>query len=219
MKKLLIMSLFVVGCASEHKMKEVSAPLEVKGQISSNEMIGLNGSGEAIIQTKEKADQELRSWIWQNNNDEQEVSSTWYELKRCREESSDVRLGGSGEVVELPEIDNMKPTVEVKEQLGLINREMIVVKESYFKDRLASERQYNETLTKMMKTIKKHKTKCDYALSQKRVKAGLPSERTQGKFLISPDGKLEAVVQKHEKNLDDAFEMKAKREPASEPQE
>lgn len=215
MKKILITCLVLTGCASEHKMKEISAPLDVKGQISSNELVGLNESGEAIIQTKEKADQELRGWIWQNNNDEQEVNSAWHELKRCREESSDVRLGGSGEVVELPEIDNMKPTIEVKEKVGLINRDMVVVKESYYKDRLVQEKSYNDTLSKMMKTIKKHKTKCEYVLSQKRVKAGLPAERTQGKFKISPDGKLEEVVQKHEKSLDDAFEMKKQREPSS----
>jgi hypothetical protein len=217
MKKLLIAGLFVMGCASEHKMKELSTPLDVKGQISSNEFIGLNQSGEAIIQTKEKADQELRGWIWQNNNDEQEVNSTWHELKRCREDASDVRLGGSGEVVELPEIDNMKPTIEVKEQVGLINRDMVVVKESFYKDRLAQEKSYNDTLSKMMRTIKKYKTKCEFTLSQKRVKVGLPAEKVQGKFIISPDGKLEGIAQKHEKNLDDAFEMKKEREPASSP--
>lgn len=100
MKKYIILALLVTGCASEHKMSQISAPLEEKGKVSSTETLGLNDSGEAIIQEKERADQELRGLVWQNNESEQEVNSLWHELKRCREESADSRLGGSGEVVE-----------------------------------------------------------------------------------------------------------------------
>ena len=223
MKKIFILvALSLVGCASPQKMDPIKADIVEKGKLNSQETIGLNSSGEAIIQQKLKADQELKNWVWSNNDLEQQVNSERYTLKRCREESVDTRLGGSGEVIPLPEVDNLKPTSELREQIGLINDDIVVVKEEFFKDRLKLEKSYNKTLDSTLGLIKGHKEKCEFKLSQVRVKAGLPAQRTVGKFKINSDGTLNKVVERHERSLDDAFEIKdQKRQPSQvvEPQE
>lgn len=222
MKKIILLTLFCVGCASSHKMKELDVSIQEKGKVSQNEVVGLNSSGEAVVQQRQKASEELRGIVWWNNNLEQELSSSRHELRRCRVESADPRLGGSGEVTDVPEVDGLKPTSEVREQIGLINEDIMVVKEEYLKDRIKLEKDYNLTLEKMVKMVKGYNQKCEEKLGMQRVKAGLPSQRYQGKFKISSDGKLEQVVERHEKNLDDAFEIqeekRSKRLPAVESQ-
>ena len=217
MKAFLLLVLITAGCASPNKMKDLDTQIEPKGKISSNETVALNSSGEAVIQQKQKASEELRGLIWWNNNLEQEVSSERYDLKRCRKESADPRLNGSGEVAQLPEIDGLKSEIQNREQIGLDGKDLVVVKEEYLRDRIKQERDYNTSLEKLLKLVKNYKDKCEDKLSMQRVKADLPVQRFQGQFQISPDGKIEGIVSPHEKNLDDAFEIRDqnRRQPTS----
>ncbi len=80
--------------------------------------IGINDDDEAIIQENTNADDELRSLQWANSRLLEQLETDHHELKRCRSDLSDPRLGGSGNVRDLPEIDGMKPVTEVKEEFG-----------------------------------------------------------------------------------------------------
>jgi len=216
MKKTIIaLSLILSACASEHKLSTLDLRLEEKGRLSRDTSIGVNSSGEAVVRESQEVSQKLKGEIWWNNSLEQELASLQAETKRCRVELADPRLGGSGEVVEIPEIDSAKPTIKVKEELGLDGDRIVSVREEFLKDKLSQERKYREELEKTIELVKKHKAKCETYLSMARVKNGLPAERTQGKFVISEEGKLLKVESPHERNLDDAFEIK--RNPVSVP--
>lgn len=207
----------LVGCASEHKLNKLDLTLEEKGRLSENTAIGLNKSGEAIVREQQEVSQQLRGEVWWNNSLEQELTSIQAETYRCRVDLADPRIGGDGEVVEIPELDKVKNTRKIKELIGLDGNRIVVVKEEFLKDRLAQEKAYREALEASIELVKKHKRKCQTLLSVSRVKNGLPAEPTQGKFSISSEGKLLGVESPHEKNLDDAFKLKESiREPSVE---
>ncbi len=211
MKKILLLlistsALFLGACASKEKVKQIDVKIEEKGTAVGG-VIGLNDDGEAIIQTQTKADQELRGLIWQNNDLEMGLNHEVALLERCREEIADPRLGGNGEIVEIPEIDRMKPTTDLKRELGLVGSDLVVVTKESLPKRLQAERTYQESLEKMSSQVKKHRKNCEFKMGVARTKAGLPSQRYQGKITITPDGKVGQVLERHENNLDDAFDI------------
>ena len=213
MKKIILTLSIVLlsACASKEKVQNVDTALDKKGVIN-NGIIGLNDEGVAIIQKENAADQELRGLIWLNNQREMDLNHESYNLERCREEIADPRLGGSGDVVEIPEIDNMKPTYEIKKQLGLVNGNLVYVTKESFQQRMAAEESYGSAMDNITKQIKKHRRSCEIKMGIARRKAGLPSSRYQGNISVTSDGKVDRVLAPHEHNLDDAFRIKEENE-------
>jgi len=81
--------------------------------------IGLNNEGEVILQSEVDASDELRTQQWLNHKHEDEIEREYLELKQCREDLADPRLGGRGSVDEIPQIDNLKSTEDIKEKFGI----------------------------------------------------------------------------------------------------
>ena len=223
MKKIILglaLAVIVTGCASSEKVREIDTSIDKKGQVLNGD-VGLNDKGEAIIQKQSAADDELRGLVWQNNQLESDLSSEAYMLNWCREDLADPRLGGSGDVVEIPEIDNMKPTTDLKEELGLVGGRLVVVSKESFTQRLASEKAYQTSLEKMIKQVSKNRKSCEIKMGMARRKAGLQSSRYQGQIKVTPQGTVGEVLAPHEHNLDDAFRIKSEskgstRSPATE---
>lgn len=218
-KTILALTIIILSaCSSKEKVREISTTLDQKGVISDG-FIGLNDDGVAIIQKQNAADQELRGLIWQNNQREMDLNHEAAGLERCREEIADPRLGGTGDVVEIPDIDNMKPTSDIKKELGLVDGNLVYVSKESFMQRVKAEETYGEAMDKITKQIVKHKRSCEIKMGIARRKAGLPSTRYQGQITVTPDGKVGSVLAPHEHNLDDAFRIKEekasiKRSPA-----
>lgn len=169
-------------------------------------VIGAKGD-KFVIQRETHAQDELRMIQWKNNQFEDNLNHEYFMLKWCREDLADFRLGGHGDMVSLPEIDNMKQAAEVKEELGLNrNGDISFLSEEDFLKRIQIERNYEGTLQKMLKTVKAQKEDCERKMGQARMKNGLPSKRYQG----NGHGEL------HENNLDDAFRI-MKMQSASHP--
>ena len=196
----------MVACTTAEKVEEIDTSLDKKGSVGSSDL-GLNDDGVAILQTETSADDELRGQIWLNNDLETAVNHEYYMLKWCRKDLADPRLGGSGEVTQLPEIDEMKTPSEVKEDFGIEGDALKIVKRESYLKRLKSERKLEKTLRQMIKTIKKSRENCEMRMAGARVKAGLPAARFEGNVTISPDGKVEKIIYAQEKSLDDAFRI------------
>lgn len=209
MKKLILLSLVLAGCASNSKsVKELDTKLEAKGAVLDG-TLGLNDKQEPIIQIEKPAENELRNTIWQNNELESQLNHETAYLSWCREDLADPRLGGSGDVIEIPEIDNMKPATDLKSEMGLVGGRLVVLSKESFIERLDSEKRYQTSLETMLKTVKKIRKKCERDMGMARRKAGLPSNRYQGQITVTPEGKVGQVLAPHENNLDDAFKIKA----------
>ncbi|MFK7824127.1 MAG: hypothetical protein AB8G05_08220 [Oligoflexales bacterium] len=196
----------MVACTTSEKVEEIDTSLDKKGSVG-NSHLGLNDDGVAILQTETTASDELRSQIWLNNDLETAVNHEYYMLKWCRKDLADPRLGGSGEISQLPEIDDMKTPGQVKEDFGIEGDALKIVKRESYLKRLKSERKLEKTLRQMIKTVKKSRENCEMRMAGARVKAGLPAARFEGNVSISPEGKVEKVIYAQEKSLDDAFRI------------
>lgn len=197
------------GCTSDYEVKEVDTKLEVKDSIDGSK-VGINENDEVVVQTETDASDELRTQKWVNSRLEDDLNHDYAELEQCREDLADPRLGGTGSVTDIPEIDNLKGMSEVKEEFGLTeDGSLKVVKKEYFLDLLKKERKYEKTLRSMTKVIKKHKESCQRRMGAERTKAGLPAKRYQASGYFTDDGTW-IGTDKAENNLDDAFERAAK---------
>jgi hypothetical protein len=205
----LILTVFAASCASNpNKAKEIDTAMEEKGQYQGSK-IGMNEDKEVVVQTEKAVDQELREESWKAADLEAKLKSDHDLLTRCRDEVADPRLGGSGTVTEIPEIDNMKPTNEVREEMGITpSGELKFVKKEMFMERLQSVRKYKDHLESMIKLVKKSRADCEREMGAARVKAGLPAKRYQAKGFFKEGQYIKTRDAEH--SLDDAFEIKAK---------
>ncbi|MBU6376716.1 MAG: hypothetical protein KGQ59_12010 [Bdellovibrionales bacterium] len=200
----LISGLLIFGCANPYKVKELDeSKLDKKGEIQ-GATIGINENREVVIEQKTEADAELRKLAASAYDLEVKLAHSNDDLERCREELSDPRLGGSGKVIDIPEIDNLKPASQIQEEFGVTkDGKLRFVRTEKFLDRLTGQRKYNDTLREQLKLTEKHQKSCLRDMRAARVKAGLPGERYtgQGQYVNG------AYVQtrRAEKSLDDAF--------------
>ena len=197
----------MISCTSnEHEVKNIDTTLE-STQKTEDGQIGIDKEGDAVMQSKKTAQEELRQQEWVNSRLEDDLENDHHALKTCRNDQADPRLGGNGRPRDIPEIDDMKETSDVKEQFGLDEKgKMQVVKREYYLDRLKRERKYEKSLRKMIKIVKKNREECQMILGQSRVKSGLPSKKYLAKGYYDDKGKW-VETRKAENTLDDAFDI------------
>lgn len=193
------------GCSNPNKVEELDPTINQKGTFQGAK-VGVTKDDEAVVQTEKEADQELRETDWGVYDLEQKLKTDHEGLTKCREELADPRLGGNGEVAEIPDIDNMKPTTEVREEMGLTPKgELKIIKKEGLMDKLSAARKYKEKLDAMVKTVKKHRTTCEREYSAARVRAGLPAKRYES--VGRHQGGTYVQERAPERNLDDAFRI------------
>ncbi|NDC22635.1 MAG: hypothetical protein EB078_10230 [Proteobacteria bacterium] len=207
MKRLILLSLIISACSSNHyKVRQVDNAITVYGNID-DEKIGVDNDRQVIIQKERTAEAELKIQDIENSDNERRLELLYQELFQCRKDVADTRLGGNGKPVEIPEVDNMKSASEVKEQIGLTSTdELKVVKREFYLDRLKAARQYAATLKEMSKTLSKFNSVCQQEMATARVKAGLASTRYEAKGRFNNGVWIQE--RKKEVTLDDAFEIK-----------
>lgn len=213
MKTLLtiIVSMFVISCVSEYKVKEIDNKLEVKGHVG-DRTLGLNDKKEIILQEESAAEDELRIQQTVNLRLQDDYDHEAHMLKACRTDLSDPRLGGNGEIPLINEVDQMKAPEVIREEIGITNDgEIKVVKKSYFIDKLKLERKYDTSLRKMTHVVKRHREECEYKMGMARRKAGLPSARYQGEGYFKDGCWVQTKI--NENTLDDAFEIQTNQKP------
>jgi hypothetical protein len=214
---LMVLALLLVNACSSNplnKAKDLNEePLDKKGEFK-GATIGVAENRDVVIRQESSAESELRKLAAEAYELELQLTSDFDALTRCREELADPRLGGSGKVVEIPEIEMIRPIGEVKEEFGITSEgKLSFVKKELFGDRVAGERKYIGTLKEQIKLTSKHKRTCDREMRQARVKAGLPGERYTGKGYYK-NGKY-IQTRRAEQNLDDAFAIQSEEASAA----
>lgn len=206
MKKLILIALVVSGCSSVPKAKEqVQTNLHVKGSTNLG-VIGIDKDGEVLVQEEVDAEIALRDVRWRVYDLERKIASDREYLERCRVEMADPRLGGSGQVTEIPEIDAQNVS-QTTESFGQNEQQaLVLVKKEKFTDRLVRERKYESSLSALSKTVEKHLKTCEREYGYVRVKHGLPAQRFTGQGFYEAGGKY-VQTRESEKSLDDAFRL------------
>jgi len=202
--------LFLVACSTtNNKAEDLELDLDLKGSVDGKK-IGIDDDGDVIIQSETDASDELRTQTWVNSKLEDDISREYIDLKRCREDLADPRLGGSGEVTKIPEVDNLKSANEVKEKFGIDeDGNLKVVKKEYFMEKLRKERKYEKSLKNMKKILAKNNESCQRHMGRARLSQGLPARRYEATGYFTSDG-VWIGTEKAERSLDDAFERSAK---------
>ncbi|NBW82236.1 hypothetical protein EBR21_10835 [bacterium] len=137
---------------------------------------------------------------------ESEYKNEFLMLKRCRVETADVRLGGTGEISPLPEIDGIKNDPTYKESIGIDESgELVFLRQENFEDRFKAERQFEKSARRLTKVVVNNREQCEMRMRKSRVEHGLPAERTPA--LTRNEGGQVIIVRPAERNLDDAFQF------------
>jgi hypothetical protein len=201
---LTLCSLFGACASNPNIARELDdSHLEKKGEFQ-GATIGLNEKKEVVIEQQTSADSELRKLAAKAYDLEVSLNSAVEQLSRCREELADPRLGGSGKVIDIPELDSLKPASQVKEEFGITKEgNLSFVRKEMFMDRLQGERKYVDVLQEQLKLTEKHSKNCSREMRQARVKNGLPAERYSGQGHY--DNGRYIQTRRAEQNLDDAF--------------
>jgi hypothetical protein len=217
-KEVMILALsLATGCSTNpYKVKEVDADVKSTHGSIQGATIAIDKNDQAIIQKENDAEVELREQTWKNYDLEKKLNYDYGQLKQCQNELADPRLGGSGQVTEIPDLDVINRLPEKKEEFGITkNGQLVMVKREMYLDRLKAERQYEEVLKSASKTVAKHKDGCEYSLSIARVKNGLPASRYAAQGHFSGEQYIQERPAEH--NLDDAFRILASEKPSSKP--
>ena len=207
----LLLTLSAFGCAtpSQYVAKDlVDTKMTVKGQIG-NQTMGLNDKDEVVLQEETTAQDELRVQDVVNQYNLEKLRNEAAELKRCRKDMADTRLGGSGILPDDPDVDDLAPRPAMKEQFGKDEEgNLKFVRRGFYMDRLKAARAYEVTLTKLLKVITRHHEECEFKMTAARNKAGLPGQRYMAEGYFTEQGKW-VEARKGENSLTDGFEIQA----------
>lgn len=207
MKTILIFALALVlgGCASrKYGDDNVETKIDAKGHAPVG-VIGFD-SNDLVIQNTTSVSSELTIQMHVNEKLQEGLNHEAFMLSWCRQDLADVRIGGSGEVVAISQLDNLKSDPEIKEKFGTDESgQLVFVKKQSLKKTIESERQYENSLRSLAAIIKNHRSECEQKMATQRVKHGLPSKRLEAETRFE-NGNI-VIVRPAERSLDDAFKF------------
>jgi len=215
MKTLLLVISLLSACTTPHAVGELSnEKLEVKGA-ATNGRIVMNSKKQILIREEKSAADELVVQEFANQHLQNDLSNEAWRLRQCRVDLASPSLGGSGDVGELPDISDLKTKPDVKEELGLTeDGDLNIVKESYFEQKLISERKYQKTMERMLKLVTRQKDDCERKLGYARNSHGLPAGRYEAEGYFSSKG-VWVETRRGERTVSDAFEISAEKAKGS----
>lgn len=197
------------GCSHSGKVRDISDEFSIEsshGHTSQGEAIILDKNSNAFVQETTPASTELRIQETVNEHLTEQYESEEYALERCQSDLADPRLGGNGVAPEFISGKELKDPAAVKEALGLVNDELVIVKQSDFRARLKAEKKLTVTLRKMTKLVVSARKRCEARMAIARRSAGLPSSRYTAEGYFTRGG-VWVENRKAEHSLDDAFEI------------
>lgn len=196
----------LVGCASKKfGDQQLQTQLETSDKKKS-EKLGFDKERNLVIQDKSTANDELVAQKHVNEELQSKLQHEYQLLKRCRVEIADVRLGGTGEVAALPEVDGIKNDPTFKESVGIDESgELVFVRQENFEDRFKAEKQFEKSVRRLSKVVSTNREQCEMRMRRARVEHGLPAERTPA--VTRYEGGQVIIVRPAERNLDDAFQF------------
>ena len=202
----LFTTILLLGCASKKfGDQEVQTQLETSNKKKSDKL-GFDKDRNLLIQDKTGANDELIAQQHVNEELQSKLQNEFLMLKRCRVETADVRLGGTGEISPLPEIDGIKNDPTYKESIGIDESgELVFLRQENFEDRFKAERQFEKSARRLTKVVVNNREQCEMRMRKSRVEHGLPAERTPA--LTRNEGGQVIIVRPAERNLDDAFQF------------
>ena len=208
--RLLTLVAAIQGCTTPNQVHELETKeFKVKGSAADGK-IGINEKNQAVILDNSAAQDDLAVLELSNSHMRDEVERELTDLKACEDQLNDPRLGGSGRVTQIPDMEALRANPEIAEDMGIDeNGDLRVTREQSFEKKMKAEKKFGVTLKKMTKTVKAQYETCARQLAVAREQHGLPGQRYKAAGYFTSDGTW--IETKHgEQSLDDAFEISAK---------
>lgn len=174
----LIAGLFIFGCSSKHKAKEIDTTIENAQQMNSDTALGVK-DGDMVVQRKVQMNEELRRIQYEVYEMEDKVYGSrkfgslglYGVLKNCRSELADPRNGGEGKLMWTEPLERVTDKEE-DFKIGLDeNKKLIGVSEEFLKDRLDRFKGYKSTLMKRQDEYDEKVAVCRAELNGRKAKA------------------------------------------------
>jgi len=204
-----LLSVTSFSCASNpDAVRPIDTKLNVRGTIG-DAKLGINDKNEAIVQEERQAQDELLIQETVNMRLQDDANHYEGELKECLTYMADKRLGGNGELPEIPDVSNLKTQDDVQEEFGSTeDGSLKIVKKSSFTARLKNARSYEKSLRAITKVLKKQNEGCQMKLEAARNRVGLPGKKATAEGYFNSSGKW-VETRRGENSLSDAFEIQA----------
>lgn len=148
--------LFLAGCASQHKAKDVDTKVDMSAPVRGDSVVGVK-DGDMVYQRKVAMNEELRRLELDVYNLEANVfggpryldnRGLYGVLRDCRVQLGDVKNGGDGKVRWTESREYVTPEEDFS-SIGVEDKKRIVgVSEEFLKDRMNRFRGYKATLEK-----------------------------------------------------------------------
>ncbi len=150
-------ALFVAGCSSTHKAKQIETEMEKKDTISGDTALGVK-DGNMVVQRKVLMSEELRKLQNEVYGLEDRVygnrhygsKGLYGVLKDCRAELADKKNGGDGKLAWTEPMDRVtEKDRDEATKMGLDEKDKLVgISEEYLKDRIERFKGYRNVLEK-----------------------------------------------------------------------
>jgi len=157
---LVTLVLVSVGCSSRsnNEVREVETKLDAKGSTGTH-VIGLDKNGDATMQQEKQLSAEIRTVQHVNENLRLDLKSEFFELKGCLKKRA---KAGDGKMPEISDFDDIETASNAKEEVGLVDGQLKIVRKEGAIDRLKAERTQNDELRALLKSVKKHRERCEF---------------------------------------------------------
>lgn len=134
-------ALILGGCASKkYGDEKISTQLDM-GNNKTSDKFGFDKERNLVLQEKTSATDELMIQTHVNEELRSKLQHEYQQLRRCRVDLADVRLGGSGEMAPMPEIDGIASDKAYNETVGFDEAgELVFVRQEKFEDKMKAEK-------------------------------------------------------------------------------
>jgi hypothetical protein len=162
MKSVFVCMILVQGfwsCASkEPNIRPIDAGLDARGT-TGDQRVGINKQGDAVLQEQLDLGGQIRVLQHVNENLRMDVKSEFFLLKDCWKKRN---FNTTKEMPELSGFDDFETPDSSKEEVGIVNDSLKVVKTEDAIVRMNSEKRTQTQLRANLKTVKSQKEKCEF---------------------------------------------------------
>nr|BFD62072.1 hypothetical protein BdHM001_07530 [Bdellovibrio sp. HM001]BFD68061.1 hypothetical protein HAGR004_30830 [Bdellovibrio sp. HAGR004] len=172
-------ALSLVGCASQHKAKDVDTKVDMSAPVRGDSVVGVK-DGDMVYQRKVAMNEELRRLELDVYNLEANVfggpryldnRGLYGVLRDCRVQLGDIKNGGDGKVRWTESREYVTPDEDFS-SIGVEDKKRIVgVSEEFLKDRMNRFRGYKATLEKRQDEYETKVKVCQMELTAQKQKA------------------------------------------------
>lgn len=197
MKSVILLAVLTmsVGCSTtKYQVQEIETKnFEAKGKTHDGK-IGVNDKNQLVIKNERSVEYELKVQTLVNYTLREKADGALFHLKACRKKLADPRLGGSGKISPITDIDSLRPIPEMREEMGLDEEgDLKIVSEEFLEERLKAERRYEKELRGIHDVAERHLEECEseldlvkYKMSSAPVTEPVPAPTVQQKSTTTP---------------------------------